>query len=171
MSLPSHETVVQRQVIELPADAADTFANFQILVRPMFDLVRLRDDVPFFAHAAVTFLPDLLLSRSVNSATRFDRSQRAIARSGIDDVLVVVYLSGSFTCEIDGQVGDVQAHEIAFFDLARPFCIQSEHVDNISLAVSRRRLAELMPSMADFPWFRAAARRHTAVAPGPPACL
>lgn len=150
MTQPAHATIVQRQEIELPDEAPDSFANFQILVRPMFDVVRLRGDEPFFARAGVTFLPDLLLSRSVNSATRFDRSHRVIARSGIDDVLVVVYLSGSFTYEVDGKVGDVRAHEIAFFDLARPFCIQSEHVDNISLAISRRRLAELMPEMADF---------------------
>lgn len=153
MSRPPQETIVQRQEIELPADAPDSFANFQILVRPMFDLVRLRADEPFFARASITFLPDLLLSRALNSASRFARTPHAIARSGIDDILVLVYLNGSFTCEIDERVDLVQAREIAFFDLSRPFSIQSDHVDNISLAVSRRRLAELMPSMHDIHGF------------------
>ncbi|HVR54401.1 MAG TPA: helix-turn-helix domain-containing protein, partial [Pseudorhodoferax sp.] len=86
-------------------------------------------------------------------ASRFERNHLTIARSGIDDVLVLVYLSGAFTYEVNGRVRDVQAHEIAFFDLTRPFSIQSVYVDNLSLAVSRRRLAELMPSPVDFHGF------------------
>lgn len=149
MGPAANETTVQRQVIELPADAADSFSNFQALVRPMFDLVRLRDDTPFFAHATVTFLPDVLMSRAVNAGSRFDRNHRTIARSGIDDILVLVYLSGSFTFEVNGSLRRVQANEIAFFDLMQPFTIESEHTDNISLALSRRRLLELVPAVAD----------------------
>ena len=147
MSRLQAETFVQRQGIELPADAPDGFTTFQGMVRPMFDLTRLQHDEPFFARAAVTFLPDVLLSRAVNAAARFDRTQRTIARSGIDDILVLVYLSGSFTFEIDGVSRVVDAHQIAFFDLNVPFSIESQRVDNISLSVSRRRLAELMPTL------------------------
>lgn len=147
MTLPPEPTIVQRQEIELPAGAPDSFANFQILVRPMFELLRLRADLPFFARTSITFLPDVLLSRAVNAAARFERKPRTIARSGIDDILVLAYLSGAFSCEVDGSVHVVEAHEIAFFDLTRPFSIQSEGGDNISLHISRRRLAELMPSM------------------------
>ncbi|HIV69951.1 MAG TPA: helix-turn-helix domain-containing protein [Candidatus Aquabacterium excrementipullorum] len=147
MTRPTQETFVQRQEIELPPDAPDSFTIFQGVVHPMFDLTRLRHDEPFFARAAVTFLPDVLLSRAVNAAARFDRTRRTIARSGIDDVLVLVYLSGSFTFEVNGTSRPVDANHIAFFDLNLPFSIESQHVDNISLAVSRRRLAELMPTL------------------------
>lgn len=133
----------------MPAEAPDSFANFQSLVRPMFDLVRLQADEPFFARASITALPDVLLSRAVNAGARFERNHRTIARSGIDDILVLAYLSGSFRCEVEGSVHVVQADEIAFFDLTRPFSIQSERVDNLSLHVTRRRLVELLPSMAD----------------------
>lgn len=153
MTRTAQQTIVQRQEIELPAEAPNSFANFQILVRPMFDLVRLRADLPFFARASITFLPDLLLSRALSAASRFERSHRTIARSGIDDVLVMVYLHGAFRCEIDGDVQMVEANEIAFYDLTRPFSIESECIDNISLHVSRRRLAELMPSMSDLHGF------------------
>lgn len=153
MTLPAQQTIVQRQEIELPAEAPDSFANFQILVRPMFELVRLRADVPFSARASITFLPDVLLSRTVNTAARFERDHRTIARSGIDDILVLAYLSGAFSFEVDGSAHVVESNEIAFFDLTRPFSIQSEQVDNISLHVSRRRLAELMPSMTDIHGF------------------
>src|SRR6218665_563834 len=153
MTRASSEMTVQRQEIELPVEAPDSFINFQHLVRPMFDLVRLRADLPFFARASITFLPDLLLSRTTNAASRFARTSRTIARSGIDDILVLVYLDGLFTYEVGGRASVVRAHEIAFFDLTQPFSIQSDHVDNISLAISRRRLAELMPSLADLHGF------------------
>jgi len=153
MSRPPQESIVQRQEIELPADAPDSFAKFQILVRPMFDVLRLRDDLPFFARASLTFLPDVLLSRATSAGARFDRDHRAIARSGIDDILVMVYLGGSFGYEIDGRAYVIQANEIAFFDLTRPFSIESAKIDNISLHIPRRRLAALMPSMTDIHGF------------------
>ena len=142
-------TFIQRQEIELPADGPDSFAGFQILVGPMFDPVRLRADQPFFARALLSFLPDVLMSRAQTAAVRFDRTSRTIARSGIDDILVMTYLSGSFSSEIDGRVRQVEAGDIAFFDLTRPFSIQSEEVNNISLHISRHRLADLMPAMSE----------------------
>jgi len=154
MTRPPQESIVQRQEIELPADAPDSFAKFQIVVRPMFDVARLREDLPFFARSSITFLPDVLLSHARTSASRFDRNQRAIARSGIDDILVTVYLSGSFTSEVDGRVSVVEANEIAFFDLTRPFSIESRQpIHNIALHIPRRRLAALMPAMTDIHGF------------------
>ncbi|KQP43158.1 hypothetical protein ASF44_06205 [Pseudorhodoferax sp. Leaf274] len=149
MTHPAAPTRVQRQEIALSAEAPDSFENFRILVHPMFDLVRVRAEEPFFAHASITCLPDVLLSRAVGAGARFERDHRTIARSGIDDILVLTYLSGSFRCEVDGSVRMVAAEEIAFFDLTRPFNIQTDRVDNISLHVARRRLAELLPSVAD----------------------
>lgn len=149
MTRRAPQTLVQRQEIDLGADAPDSFSNFQILVRPMFDAAQVHPELPFFSRSSLTFLPDVLLARAVGTGARFDRDQRAIARSGIDDILVMTYLSGSFSCEVDDVVQVVEAHDIAFFDLARPFSIVSERVDNLSLHISRRRLAELLPTMAD----------------------
>ena len=143
------QTFIQCQEIELPADGADSFAGFQILVGPMFDPVRLRPDKPFFARASLSFLPDVLMSRAQTAAVRFDRTSRTIARSGIDDILVMTYLSGSFSSEIDGRVRKVEAGDIAFFDLTCPFSIQSEEVNNISVHISRHRLADMMPAMSE----------------------
>lgn len=153
---------IQRQEIELPVDVPGSFAAFQILVRPMFEAVRLRSDKPFFARSSLSYLPDVLISRAVTSAVRFDRTLRKIARSGIDDILVMTYLSSSFRCEVDGAVRIVEAGAIAFFDLARPFSIQSDAVDNISLHISRHRLVELVPEMNDVHGFvlRSSATRH-----------
>lgn len=139
-------TLVQRQEIELPADAPDSFANFQVLVQPMFRLVRLRPELPFFARTVVSFLPDVVLSHAASSPARFERDDLTIARYGLDDLLVISYLKGGFRCEVEGGTQGVQAREIAFFDLARPFNIESEQVDNLALHVSRRRLAQLMPA-------------------------
>ncbi|WP_133699126.1 helix-turn-helix domain-containing protein [Roseateles toxinivorans] len=153
MTRPSQQTFIQRQEIELPADGPDSFAAFQILVRPMFEAVRPRGDQPFFARSSLSHLPDVLMSRAVTASVRFDRTLRKIARSGIDDVLVMTYLSGSFSCEVNGRVRTVEAGAIAFFDLARPFSIQSDAVDNISLHISRHRLADLVPAMNDIHGF------------------
>lgn len=139
---------VQRQEIDLPADAPDSFAHFQVLVEPMFRLVRLQAGQPFYAHTTVAFLPDLVLSRASSSPARFERDELRIAKYGLDDILVIAYLQGGFRCEVDGVTQTVQAGEIAFFDLARPFCIESEQVHNIALHVSRRRLGQNLPASA-----------------------
>lgn len=149
MPTPPIEPAVQHFKIDLPPEAPDSFEGFSALVSPMFDLIRVHSDQPFHASVATTCLPDLYLTRTVATASRFERHGKTITKSGTDAIVVLVYLSGGFTFETEGRTETVQAREIAFFDLRRPLSIQTEHVDNISLVVTRHRLEELTASVRD----------------------
>lgn len=149
MPKPARESLIQRFELDLPGDVPSSFERFAAVVGPMFDLVRVDADRPYFARSSVSCLTDLILSRAVAAASRFERGRKTIARSGTDDVVVLAYLSGRFTFEIDRRQELVEADEIAFFDLSQPLCIQTEHVDNVSLLISRRRLSELGLSLQD----------------------
>lgn len=153
MPKPAHESLIQRFEFDLPDDAPNSFEGFAAVVGPMFDLVRVHADQPYFARSSVSSLTDIFLSRAVAAASRFERSRKTIARSGTDDIVVVAYLSGCFTVETGGRQETVEANEIAFFDLSQPFCIQAEQVDNVSLLISRRRLAELGSPLQDIHGF------------------
>jgi len=139
--------------IDLPADDANSFAGFTAVVSPMFDLTRLHADRAFEAHVSTACLPDIYVTRTIASATRYERNSRTIAKSGTDAVVVLVYLSGGYTFDIEGRAETVHANDVAFFDLRRPLSIQTDHVDNISLVISRQRLDEIIPSVGDFHGF------------------
>lgn len=166
MSHATPDTFVPHFRIVLPADDPNSFAGFTAVVSPMFDLTRLHDDRPFEAHVSTACLPDIYVTRTIASATRYERNTRTIAKSGTDAVVVLVYLSGGYAFDIEGRTDTVQANDVAFFDLRRPLSIQTEHVDNISLVISRQRLSEVAPAVQDFHGFvlRAGAARDLLLA-------
>lgn len=153
MNNPPAPAFLPRHDFEFPDDAPESFEGFRTLLSPMFDLLRVREDEPFFARSSIVSLTDVLLSTSTCGAARFERSRRAITRSAIDDVVVQVYLDGAFTFEIDGHLETVRAGEIAFFDMTRVFSVEAAAVHNIALSLSRRRLAALTPAMHDLHGF------------------
>ena len=136
------EPYITHFTVDLPAEDPSSFDGFTSVVSPMFDLVRVHEAQPFFVNFSTTCLPDIYLTRTVAAASRYERTPATIARTGTDSIVLQVYLSGSFSFEIDGRKEAVGANEIAFFDLRRPVNIQTGRVDNISLAVSRPRRIE-----------------------------
>lgn len=153
MSRSASETFVQHFLIELPPESPASFEGFQALVSPMFELIPVHGEQPFQARVTTLCLPDLYVSRSQASASRFERHARTMARSGTDAIVVLVYLSAGFTIEINGRVDTVNPNEIVFLDLGRPVNIQTDKVDNLSLVVTRSRLEELTTSVRDIHGF------------------
>lgn len=143
MSAQPSEHLIEHFVIDLPAGDAASFAGFAAVVSPMFELIPVHGDQPFHAHVAATCLPEIYLTRTVASASRYERHHRTIAQSGTDAVVVLVYLSTGFSIELDGRCEQVDAQDLVFLDLCKPVSIQAERVDNISLVVSRQKLEAL----------------------------
>lgn len=105
--------------------------------------------MPFHAKVSTTFLPDIYLTRTEAGGSKYVREPKTVAQSGTDAIVALVYLSGSFTCEIDGRTETIQANEIVFLDLDRPITIQAEKVDNISLVIARQRLEDVSSSVTN----------------------
>jgi AraC-like DNA-binding protein len=89
------------------------------------------------------------LSRTQRSASRFTRTIKTMARHGRDQILVVCYTSGHFTMTAAGQTKRVEAGAIGFIDLSHEITIEAPMVENVSLAVSRRRLEAIVPFLDD----------------------
>lgn len=132
---------------EFDADGPIDAGAYAKLLLPAFDF-----EVPasatgqaFAASTELFFLPDMTVSWAKISASRFTRTIRTIAARGTDQILVVCYRSGHFNMTVDGQTRRVEAGELAFIDLSQEITIEAPLVDNISLAISRRKLETMVP--------------------------
>ena len=110
-----------------------------------FEVPDYAADEPFSASAEIVLLPDVTVSRASSTAGRYTRSVKAAAALGTDQILAVCYTSGHFDMTIEGKTQRVDAGEVAFIDLSREVVIEAPRVDNVGLAVSRRRLEALVP--------------------------
>jgi len=100
---------------------------------------------PFAASTEIFLLPDITVSRATITASRFTRTTRTVAALGTDQILVVCYRNGHFDMTTGGKTKRVEAGELAFIDLSREITIEAPSVDNVSLAISRRKLEALVP--------------------------
>lgn len=97
-------------------------------------------DRPFRVGLNSYSLGDLLFGAVASVGHRFVRDRAVIARSGIDHLLVQLYLEGGFTGMADNRPCDVRAGDVVLFDLARTFATEVTPFANLSLVVPRRLL-------------------------------
>lgn len=122
-------------------------AAFRKMMLPLFEfeVPKSARNVPFSSDSEIYCLPDITVSRARSTACRLTRTIETIARSATDDVLAVCYTSGQFTYHSGGTKRRVNKGELAFFDLSQEVVIEAPSVENISLAISRRKLEALFP--------------------------
>lgn len=117
------------------------------MMSPVFEFEVMEDarNKPFSSDTEIYCLPDVTVSRVITSSAKLTRTVKTIARTATDDILVVCYVSGHF----DYRIGKTQRHvgtgEFAVFDLSQAASIEAPFVDNVSLAISRRRLEAIFP--------------------------
>ncbi len=136
---------------DFPAGDPQSTASYQKLMQPVFDFEVPPPDKerPFFANAQICALPDVTVSRSRTAGSRFKRTIKSIAQSPNDQLLVVCYTRGHFMLETAGTTRRVEPGEVAFIDLSQEVLIEAPAVENISLAISRRKLEEMLPFLDD----------------------
>lgn len=130
-----------------PENDPQASAAYGKMMLPLFefDVPDPGRKTPFSCEAEIYCLPDVTVSRTRATASRFTRTVRTIAKSATDDMLVVCYTSGHFTCRIGERTQRVEQGELAFFDLSQEVVIEAPSVDNISLAIQRRKLKPAIP--------------------------
>jgi AraC-like DNA-binding protein len=136
---------------EFPEDDPQSAASYGMMLSPVFDfeVPSFARETAFFARSDIYCLPDVTLSRVRSGASRFTRTAKTIAERGTDQILVVCYTTGGFTMTTAGQTKQVEAGELAFIDLSQEITIEAPAVENISLAVSRRKLETMVPFIDD----------------------
>ena len=130
-----------------PASDANAAAHYGKMLQPVFefDVPDHTRHTPFSSETEIYCLPDVTVSKVRTTAARFTRTVKTIARSATDEILVVCYTSGHFSFRIGDEQRRVESGEVAFFDLSQEVVIEAPFVENLSLAISRRRLEAVFP--------------------------
>ncbi|MFC4992929.1 helix-turn-helix domain-containing protein [Rubritalea tangerina] len=88
----------------------------------------------------------IMLARTRSNAAQYVRTQKAINADGIDSIMVQLFIKG----EVDFRAGkirtDVQAGDIAIFDLARPIDNFNTDFDNLSALFPRELIESYIPT-------------------------
>ncbi|MBR0966688.1 helix-turn-helix domain-containing protein [Bradyrhizobium diazoefficiens] len=136
---------------EFPADDPQGASSYARMLAHVFDfeIPSSAVAVPFSAVTEIFSLTDVTVSWTSSTASRFTRTTQTIAAHGTDQILVVCYTHGSFTMTIAGRTTRVEAGELAFIDLSQEIVIEAPTVENVSLAVSRRKLEPMVPFLDD----------------------
>lgn len=136
---------------EFPESEPQSAASYASILAHAFDfeIPSYAAATPFSATSDIFCLPDVTVSRSRSTASRFTRTTRDIAARGTDQILVVCYTSGYFTITTPGRATRVEAGQLAFIDLSQEIVIEAPAVENVSLAISRRKLETMVPFLDD----------------------
>lgn len=89
---------------------------------------------------------DVAITSATSSGATFERSAQTIARSGLDNISLLVYLVGG-RLDIDGQDLDLKAGDIFFFDFNRRCKIRVPDFQSLSLILPRALLAPFVPDV------------------------
>jgi AraC-like DNA-binding protein len=146
-----HATHIDCYQAVFPESDPHSAASYAKILSPMFDfeVPSFAKGLPFFARWETYGLPDVTVSRAQSSASRFTRTIKTMARHDMDQILVVCYTRGHFTMTASRQTKRVEAGALAFIDLSQEIAIEAPVVENVSLAVSRRRLEAMVPFLDD----------------------
>ncbi len=146
-SLPNVVSTIDCFGMTFPESDPGSLEAYSKMLLPLFefDVPDLGGKTPFSCEAEIYCLPDVTVSRTRATASRFTRTVRTIARSATDDILVVCYTNGHFVYRIGDETRRVEQGELAFFDLSQEIVIEAPSVENISLAIQRRKLEPAIP--------------------------
>lgn len=141
---------VEHQILQSEGlSQKENYEYWRTGVASLFEAVPSRDDLEGFrADLASYNLGHFLVGKSSASAQRFHRSGELVAATGVDHLLVQLYVKGECAYNADGGMGKGVAGDIVCFDLSRPMRSQTTDMDIISLILPRSMI-RLMPRTID----------------------
>jgi AraC-like DNA-binding protein len=89
---------------------------------------------------------DVAIASGCSSAATFERTAPLIARSGIDNISLVVYAKGGCALDTEGRATEVRIGDVCFLDKSRHTSLRSPDFDSLTLILPRTALA---PHLAD----------------------
>ncbi len=101
-----------------------------------------------FAVEATSYqFADVALSLGSSSGVTLKRTTQTIARSGLDNIAVVVHLIGGCDLNADGLCVDVLAGDIFFLDLSRRSTIEAPDYRSLTIVLPRVSLEPFLPNL------------------------
>ena len=89
---------------------------------------------------------DIGIASDHSSAAMFERTAQTIARSGIDNISLVVYLEGGCGLDIEGRAAELDVGDVCILDMTRRQALRVPDHKNLSIVLPRALLA---PHVAD----------------------
>lgn len=127
----------------------ENYEQWRTGVASLFDAVPATEGLGGFkADLASYNLGHFLVGTSSASAQRFHRSAELVAATGVDHLLVQLYVNGECAYNADGGIAKGVAGDIVCFDLSRPMRSQTTDMDIVSLILPRAMI-RLMPRVID----------------------
>lgn len=127
----------------------ENYEHWRSGVSSLFDAVPATDGIEDFHADLVSYnVGHFLIGKSSASAQRFHRSNELVAATGVDHLLIQLYVSGECAYNADGGLAKGEAGDIVCFDLSRPMRSQTTDMDIISLILPRA-MVRLMPRVID----------------------
>jgi len=127
----------------------ENYERWRIGVSSLFDAVPATDGLDGFRADLSSYnLGHFLIGRSSAVAQRFHRSNELVAATGVDHLLIQLYVSGQCAYNADGGLAKGAAGDIVCFDLSRPMRSHTTDMDIISLILPRAMI-RLMPRVID----------------------
>ena len=114
---------------------------FDIDAEPPGELRRFYADLTSYAMGSI------LLGHTRSMAQRFSRTTATIARSGIDHIIVQLYIAGGYQGTIGAAEVEVRAGDICVLDCAETLETQATDFENLTLAVPRTMLEARLPRL------------------------
>ncbi|WP_448501855.1 helix-turn-helix domain-containing protein [Sphingomonas sp.] len=128
----------------LGPSASPPIDTFAAAVSDVFAVIPLADPSgpsPAAVEAQAWHLGTMMLGRFAGPPLSFVRSPALVAGSGLDHILVQLYVKGGFSGVAGDQPIDVRAGDICAFDLCETLDTRSTAFSNISLLIPRDGIA------------------------------
>ncbi|KGF70049.1 AraC family transcriptional regulator [Hoeflea sp. BAL378] len=141
---------VEHQLIQSSGlDRKDNYEQWRAGVASLFEAEPECDDLEGFSADLASYnLGHFLIGKSSASAQRFCRSKELVAATGVDHLLIQLYVKGESAYSADVGMGKGFAGDIICFDLSRPMRSHTTDMDIISLILPRSMI-RLMPRAID----------------------
>lgn len=143
------DTVENQVIRSSQLNRDENYEYWRMGVASLFDAIPSKDGLDDFRADLSSYnLGHFLVGASSASAQRFVRSPDRVAATGVDHLLIQLYVKGECGYDADGGIGHGVAGDIVCFDLSRPMRSQTTDMDIVSLILPRS-LIRLAPRVID----------------------
>jgi len=122
---------------------ASAFDLWRSAMSPLYalDAPDARARASFAAELTGYMFGDVAIASSHSSAAVFERTAQTIARSGIDNISLLLYADGGCALDAEGRATEVHAGDVCFFDMTRRSTVRASDYGNLSIVLPRALLA------------------------------
>lgn len=143
------ETIEHQRILSSQLSREENYEYWRMGVASLFDALPPKGDLEGFRADLASFnLGHFLIGTSSASAQSFVRSRERVAATGVDHLLIQLYVKGECAYDADGGVAKGVAGDIVCFDLSRSMRSQATDMDIVSLILPRSMI-RLTPRVID----------------------